>query len=385
MPWRRSKSDGLHITKVGLWFGIFTLVVAAGATNTGNNGLYLALAVMGSVMLVADVVGRLNVRGLQIALSAPAEIFANSPSALSVNVANTSRWLPRWLLVLTLKPEDVVPAAGAPAAGAPAAGVPAAGVPAAGWFKPAGGKARRPFRRAQPFLATHLAPGAEARGQIEVMMRRRGRWRVRWGHATSLFPVGFFRRGRRYRADAEFLVYPEIYSPAPSPVTQLGRAGDEPTRRRGWGHDLLGLRAYRHGDDPRCVHWKQSARTGDLIFKERETEENRRLQIVFDNAVGELTRASERQRFERLVSEAATAALDHLDRGFEVALLTRDVDLPFAGGWRQRHRVLEALALIEPRREDRRRLAPAGTEPHHLRLTMEPRARGEGPRLRGVA
>jgi uncharacterized protein (DUF58 family) len=367
MPWRRSKSDGLHITKVGLWFGIFTLVVAVGATNTGNNGLFLALAVMGGVAAVSDVAGRLNVRGLRVALSAPGEIFANCPSTLSVEVANPSRWLPRWLLVLTVRPEDVEPAAGVPAAGVPAA---------------AGSEA---FRRAQPFLAAHLPPRAEVRGQIEVMMRRRGRWRLRWVHVASLYPLGFFRRGRRYLTEVEILIYPEIYPASPSRVAQLGRAGDEPTRRRGWGHDLHGLRAYRHGDDPRNVHWKQSARTGDLIFKERQTEENRRLQIVFDNAVGELTATADHQRFERLVSEAATAALDHLDCGFEVGLLSRDVDLPFAAGRRQRRRVLEALALIEPRSEDRRPLAPAAAQRPCLRLTMEPRADGGRRPLRGVA
>ena len=360
MPWRRSKSDGLHITKVGLWFGIFILVIAVGATNTGNNGLFLALAVMGGVMIVSDVAGRLNVRGLSVELSAPEEIFANSPAPLSVELANPSRWLPRWLLVLTVKPEDVVRTA-------------------------AGSKTRRLYRRAQPFLAAHLTPSGASRGQIEVMMRRRGRWRVDWVHAASLFPLGFFRRGRRYRSELEILVYPEIYAPSPSRTEQLGRAGDEPTRRRGWGHDLLGLRPYRHGDDPRNVHWKQSARTGDLIFKERETEENRRLQIVFDNAVGTLQTDAERQRFERLVSEAATAALDHLDRGFEISLLSRDVDLPFDGGWRQRRRVLEALALMEPRPEDRRRLTTAESKLPHLRLAMEPRDHGDPSALRGVA
>ncbi len=49
------------------------------------------------------------------------------------------------------------------------------------------------------------------------------------------------------------------------------------------------------------------------------------------------------------MSEAATAAVDHLARGYEVELVTRDQALPFAGGARQRLAVLEALALVEPR------------------------------------
>ncbi len=364
MPWRRSKSDGLHITKVGLWFLIFLLVVAAGATNTGNNGLFLVLAVMGGAVLASDLAGRLNVRGLGISLSAPAEIFANSPSHLDVEVVNRSRWLPRWLLVLTVDPKDVVPMSGARGANAEAS-----------------------HRRAKPFLVTHLPRRSSNRGPIEIMMRRRGRWRVRHAHATSLFPLGFFRRGRRYLTDAEVLVYPEIFAPSGARPARLGKAGNEPTRRRGWGHDLLGLRAFRHGDDPRSIHWKQTARTGDLVFKERETKENRRLLIVFDNASGELS-AARRKRFERLVSEAATAALDHLDSGFEVSLLTRDTEVPFACGKQQRRRLLEALALVESCPEHPRPLAPEAADQPHLRLAMEPSgagaARGDAT-LRGVA
>ncbi len=363
MPWRRSKSDGLHITKVGLWFLIFLLVVAVGATNTGNNGLFLVLAVMGGAVLASDVAGRFNVRALEVGLSTPAEIFANSPSYLNVEVANHRRWLPRWMLVLAVDPADIVPLGSTPRPDAP-------------------------HRRARPFLIAHLPSRSESQGQIEVMMRRRGRWRIRYAHATSLFPLGFFRRGRRYLTDAEILVYPEIYAPSGARPAQLGKAGNEPTRRRGWGHDLLGLRAFRHGDDPRSIHWKQTARTGDLVFKERETEENRRLLIIFDNAIGKLEDNPRRKRFESLVSEAATAALDHLDSGYEVSLLSRDADLPFASGQQQRHRLLEALALIEPCAKHPKALAPDVVDQPHLRLVMETRA---GPNhlgnadLRGVA
>lgn len=138
----------------------------------------------------------------------------------------------------------------------------------------------------------------------------------------------------------------------------------------GWGHDLFGPRSFRHGDDPRGINWKQTARTGALIFKERETEERRRLLIVFDNAVGELGDA-DRRRFERLVSEATTAALDHLASGYEVALTTRDERLTFASGARQRHAILEILAMVEATPRDRSALAAPAPGIPHLRLAMD--------------
>ncbi len=46
------------------------------------------------------------------------------------------------------------------------------------------------------------------------------------------------------------------------------------------------------------------------------------------------------------MSEAATAAWDHLDRGFEVELVTRTRRIPFGRGRRHRHEVLSELALV---------------------------------------
>jgi uncharacterized protein (DUF58 family) len=134
------------------------------------------------------------------------------------------------------------------------------------------------------------------------------------------------------------------------------------------------LRAFRPGDDPRRVHWKQTARTGSMVFTEREAEEGRRLSIVFDNAVGTLASDEALARFERLVSEAATAAVDYLDRGFEVELVTRDDQLAFASGPLQRRAVLEMLALVQPQPLASHALRPSSPDAPQLRLAMEPAA-----------
>lgn len=175
--------------------------------------------------------------------------------------------------------------------------------------------------------------------------------------------------------DLELLVYPEVFQASGRTPEQHGRFGELASRRPGWGHELLSLRTYRWGDDPRGIHWKQSARTGKLVFKERAIEENRRLSIVLDNAVGRLTPERSR-RFERLVSEAATAALDYLERGFEVALTTRGESIPFTGGPAQRRAILECLALIEARQEEAAGplAPPGGARALHLALEPEEKA-----------
>lgn len=339
----RPRSDGFRITKVGSWFVIFLVVVLLAATNTGNNGLFLVLAVMGAALLASQLVAARNVRGLAIEVTPPLEVFAHRPARLAVTVKNRGRWLPRWLLIFAVDPADVEP------------------------------RLERRQCRTHPLLVPYLGPRRRVRNRIELLMRRRGRHRLRSVAVSSLFPLGFFRKGMRYPVELELLVFPEIFAPSASRSVRTGRAGEEASRRVGWGHDLHGLRPFRHGDDPRSIHWKQSARTGDLVFQERETEENRRLMLIFDNAVGEPEDDADRRRFEQLVSETATAALDHLSAGYEVALLTRGGYLPFTGGARQRRRILETLALIEPEPEEGRPLQAPERGAPEMRLGREPR------------
>ena len=203
-------------------------------------------------------------------------------------------------------------------------------------------------------LIPYLKRGATSRGEADLLLPRRGRHRLDAIHVSTLFPMGFIRKGMRYPAALEVLVYPELFAAAETRVGAVGRAGEDAVRRSGRGHELHALRAFRSGDDPRNIHWKQTARTGSMIYMERESEHSRRLSILFDNGVGELADTESQERFERLVSEAATTALDHLARGFEVELVTRDRTLAFSAGPRQRVAVLEALALVTalPRRPE---------------------------------
>ena len=102
---------------------------------------------------------------------------------------------------------------------------------------------------------------------------------------------------------------------------------------------------------------------------ERESEESRRLSIVFDNATGRLADAAAESRFEHLVSEAATAAVDHLARGYEVELVSREgTVLRSESGARHRQAILESLALVEPRPRQRTELRSRPVRPGLSRL-----------------
>jgi len=156
------------------------------------------------------------------------------------------------------------------------------------------------------------------------------------------------RKGMRYSVDLDILVYPELLAGDTSTEARRGDGGDESANRRGRGHELFGLRHFRPGDDPRSIHWKQTARTGQFVYTERGAEEGQRLAVLFDNAVGPIETPEDETAFEHLVSEAATVVHDYLKAGYEIELIARDFSVPFGMGAGHRHRMLEYLALSEP-------------------------------------
>ncbi len=244
---RRAVPEGIRITTVGLWYVLLTVLVAIAATNTGNNALYMVLALMFSVLILSGVASRENVRGLEAALEPPGEVFANRPFTIGFTLRSRAARLPA-----------LVPAVHRLALGAAAAHP----LPAAP------GQEHRPAR--DDGRHARLPP-LPVRSRVEPL------------------PLRLLPQGVRYRVDFEVLVFPELFpAGGSSSPRKSSTSATIPAAARGWGHDLYSLRRFRRGDDPRGIHWKQTARTGELIFTERATERSRRLSIVFDNAVGEL-------------------------------------------------------------------------------------------------
>lgn len=319
MRTRRTVPEGIRITKVGLWYILLAVLVAIPAANTGNNGLYMVEASLLGLLVVSGVASRQNLRRLEVELSRPEEVYAHQAFNLGYAIRNGGRLWGRRFLVI-------------------------AGIGAG-----------------KPVLIPHLPRGASRRGILELIANRRGVLRIPYLHLSSIYPLGLFRKGMRHRVGVELLVFPRLLDAEEYRIPAGGPVGEQPSRRPGTGHELLSLRGFRPGDDRRGIHWKQTARTGELVYMEREAERGARLSILFDNATGELADAAAKERFERLVSEAATAAHHFLENGHEVELITRGQVVGFGCGPGHRRRILETLALVAP--TDDNRLPLAGTDP----------------------
>src|SRR5262249_57540001 len=112
------------------------------------------------------------------------------------------------------------------------------------------------------------------------------------------------------------------------------RGGRPHPRRRGGGPEIRTLREFIAGDDPRDMHWKQSARMRRWIVRERDAERDRVVVLAVENALANPDDPQQRQQLERSISRCAGQVLLHLSRDGEAGVQAPGVKVPAAAGRR---------------------------------------------------
>lgn len=197
-------------------------------------------------------------------------------------------------------------------------------------------------RRAARFLVPPLRRGDVARAAYRIPTEARGRFEIGPLTLTVTEPFGLVRR--RF-----VLVHRDVAVVWPRIVGLRGMAGDAGRRRSGGAvavahapspdeEEFLTLRPYASGDDLRHIHWRSSARVGELVVRQDEARWEPRVTVFVDTRTSAHTAAS----FERAM-EACASLAELLERsGVRYEIVTS------AG-----HRV----PAVDPRAEPSRRLA----------------------------
>ncbi len=90
------------------------------------------------------------------------------------------------------------------------------------------------------------------------------------------------------------------------------------------GSDDVLVREYQPGDDVRRIHWRSTARIGELMVRREERAWDPSAVILLDNRALAFSRDLPEQRFEWLVSAAASISIHLLGNGFSVAVTPTD-------------------------------------------------------------
>jgi uncharacterized protein (DUF58 family) len=207
--------------------------------------------------------------------------------------------------------------------------------------------------------ARFLLPRIPAAGQTTVSYGvrpvRRGRYTIGPLSVRLADPFGFCQILRTFAVTAKISVMPAI---APLPISRLGgqwSLGGE-SRQRGittGGEQDVTTRPYRPGDDRRRVHWRTTARTGELSVRREEQPWQSRATVLLDTRLAVHSPGSRSESFEFAVFAAASISAAMINGGYGVRLID-DLGAVLAeshsvGGTDAGFGVMDALADVERR------------------------------------
>lgn len=205
------------------------------------------------------------------------------------------------------------------------------------------------------FVVEGIGHGWHRQVTYQVRSDVRGKFEIGPMSVRVSDPFGLVELGRAFRTTVPLTVTPRT---VPLPHIPLGGAwtgsGDNRPRAFATGSaEDVTVREYRRGDDLRRVHWRSSARTGELMVRREEQPWQSRATIFLDNRLRVHRGQGIASSLEAAVSAAASIAVHLSHRGFAVRLVTAAGEDP-SSAWHVRNAelntapLLEALAVVTP-------------------------------------
>ncbi|HUY15639.1 MAG TPA: DUF58 domain-containing protein [Terriglobia bacterium] len=345
-----------EITREGIAYLLVILVIAVASLNTGNNLLFLILAIMLAAIVGSGILSRMVLSGIGLEMSRPPHIFAGQPVTCRLKLQNTKKILPSYSLTVS-----------------------STRTPAPSWWRKSrnAGESRKILAR--PVYFPYLPKGSTLEQDVELCFSERGRYTQEGFAISSKFPFGFIRKRRKIETRQELLVLPEIAPIETFRALPPALAGEiQSFSRDDRGHDLYGLRDYRLPDSARNIDWKATARAQLVKVREFSREDDRLIRLVLDNRLPSLS-TENLEKFERGVRLCASLAWHFAAQGAFLEFAAEGADIAVGHGGETLYPILEALATIEAEVEkasSQRRYVARGAHPSaagwDIILTFQP-------------
>lgn len=294
---RRRIANHVRPTREGVGYIGVTLAILFAAINTGNNLLYMILACLMGILLVANLLAEWNLRGLRIERQMPSELFAQQPARGRIIIHNSRRMGTAWTLLVTDRVQGV----------------------------------REPVAQGRML---RIPPGEKRNLFLSWSFHNRGDAMLRKIRVESSFPFGLVLRWRELDEPIDLLVYPAPALSILSPSTAGMSQGNNAPQKQSRTGELKGMREYVPGDPLRDVHWPTSARTNTPMIRMRNGHESSLALVTVDPT----------KPREEAISQATGSVLQYLSEGVAVGLSLDGNTHPPRIGSRWRHHLLQLLA-----------------------------------------
>ncbi|MGJ3246636.1 MAG: DUF58 domain-containing protein [Elainellaceae cyanobacterium] len=208
------------------------------ATNTMAGWLYVISGIMVALLAIAALLPRRSLRGIRVTRRSIRPVSNGQSVVVELAIANLDN-APKFLLQIS----DVLP-----------------------------------FPLGKPVTqSVEVIPPRETyQWRYEQPTHHRGIYRWHTVHLRTAAPLGLFWCRQSHHADAKAVVYPTVLQLVRCPlIDELGRDTSTQIHHHTYSHQASkeltrALRPYRWGDSIRLIHWRTSARYGELRVREME-------------------------------------------------------------------------------------------------------------------
>jgi uncharacterized protein (DUF58 family) len=201
------------------------------------------------------------------------------------------------------------------------------------------------------FVLDEIEPGGSRELSYQIRPDTRGKFtigplRVRVADAFGLVEIS-----RSFSTTSTLVVTPKIY-PLPraaAPSSWLGEGDGGMRTISAIGEDDAAPRAYQNGDPLRRVHWRSTARYGELMVRREEHQWRNSASVFLDTRRVAHVGTGSSATFEFAVSAAASIGAHLTGEGFRARLITEAGEIAPRGTFQDT--LLDMLAVISPSRE----------------------------------
>ena len=191
-------------------------------------------------MGVSGFFGKNNLSGLDVSLDLPDELFAATHFPVKITLVNNRRLLPAFLIRVRIDNKEV--------------------------FFPF-----VPPKGADAKFADFYFPG-------------RGSYNAGRLYLSSVYPFNFFNRYKAMQEEYHAIVFPQVKKCGIPGFFEnlIARGGDRDINKSGYDGEMVSVRTYISGDPSKYIHWKSSAKTGELKTKEFSASSHQPVIIDFE-------------------------------------------------------------------------------------------------------
>ena len=283
--WNRNR---MSITREGIIYVTIMTVMFLGSIIGHTNMLMFVFAMMIGPWVLNGWIAFTILRRMHAKRTLPHRVMAGETVSIEIEAANHKWYLSSWLLVA----RDQV------------------------------AHARDRFQASALFV--RVPAGETRRGHYFVRFSQRGEYSFGPLELTTHFPLGLVERGLLFNDFAKLIVHPRVGRMTSRWRGDLWNAtelAEQRQMRAGlFDDEFQRIREYRVGDNPKAIHWRTTARRGELMVREFQQTRDRDLVLLLELWQPDQPTASDLDRVELAISFAATVLHESLRESREARL-----------------------------------------------------------------